>query len=179
MTLTSDPSLRRVEAPPRLYRSSPARRAFLNAPAWHLPTPRRPMAKALTYGALVLTTVSIAVSLIAWAFATPLTTIPAASAPTWSVELSSSSSHPVVALAYGPEAGLHIFRVPGANSSAAPRVIPARLAQGQLHMLSLGWSGLRAHAIAPVGAGAISWSAESRTITAFQDKSGTGVRTSW
>jgi len=179
MTLISDPSARHVEAPPPAWLFPPQRRAFLAERRRYLPIQHTRVAKVLAYGALAVLTVSVAVGALASAFATPLIPVPTASAPTWSVELSSSSSHPVVALAYGPEAGLHIFRVPGTDAAAAPRVILARLAQGELHLMSLGWSGLRARAITPVGARPMSWSAEARTITAFQNTKGTGVSTSW
>ncbi len=179
MSLTSDPELKRIDPLFEWQRSAGIRGAARVNRDRHLPTPRSRIQRAVAFGAIVLTSAVIAMSVVASYFASALSTIPIAAAPAWSVELSSSSSHSVLALAYGPEAGLHVIRVPAADAVEEPRVIAARLAKGELHMISLGWSSIRARSSAPSGERAMSWSAESRSITAFQHKDGTGVRTSW
>ena len=179
MSLTSDPELKSVDQSFEWQRFAGIRRAALVNREQHLPTPRSRIQVALAYSAIVFTSAVIAMSVVASYFASPLSTIPIAAAPAWSVELSSSSSHSVLALADGPEAGLQVLRVPAVDAVEEPRVIPARLAKGELHMISLGWSSIRARSSAPSDERAMSWSAESRAITAFQHKDGTGVRTSW
>jgi len=144
-----------------------------------MPPVRRPLAlRAAAYGAIIATVVVLAVTTVASFFATPLTT-PGAPVPVWTIEMTSATDQPVTALVYGPEAGLHLFRVPGASDVTHPRTVPARLGQGELHAMSLGWSPLRLRASAPRGVRPMSWSSTSRTATAFQNADGIGVRTSW
>ena len=45
---------------------------------------------------------------------------------------------PVTALIYGDEVGVQLVRVSAASEGrSAPRLIPARLAKGEIHILSL------------------------------------------
>ena len=75
---------------------------------------------------------------------------------------------------------LAMVRVPAASAPRADaRTISARLAKGELHLISLGRASLRARASAPNGMPPITWGAEGHIITAFQNTKGTGVRTSW
>ena len=112
--------------------------------------------------------------------ASPLTTATAVDAPAWMVELTSAGTRPVTALIYGDEVGLQLVRVPAASEGqSAARLIPARLAKGELHIIALDLSTLRAQAHAPKGAPPMSWTASGRFITAFQSKTGTGVRVGW
>lgn len=99
-------------------------------------------------------------------------------APTWNVEVASSSRSSMLAFAYSQESGLHLLRIPGEGGAEA-RVIPARLARGDLHLMSLGLGRLKVHAKGPPGSGVVSFDAESRTITAYQHPAATGVRIGW
>ena len=131
------------------------------------------MIGAGTFGALVVSLCALSV-ILSRPFA-------AGAAPAWSVEITAAGDRQVMALIYGKEAGLHLVRVPAASAgrAVAPVVIPARLAEGELHMVSLGWSGLMARASSPAGTTPVAWMAEGRIITGFQGPRGTGVRTSW
>jgi len=53
-------------------------------------------------------------------------------------------------IVYGPEAGVHLFRVPGVNDAKHARTVPACLGQGELHMMSWGWSALRVRAVSRI-----------------------------
>lgn len=101
-------------------------------------------------------------------------------APRWNVELSSTSRHPVTALVFGREAGLHFVSVPGTDASGEERRrIPARLGAGDVYMMSLGWSPLQVHTSSPRGTAPMSFSARARFVTLFVEPRGTGIRTSW
>ena len=107
-------------------------------------------------------------------------TAPAAAPPAWNIELMAAGRRPVTALVYGAEAGLHLVRVPAAAAGGAePRVIPARLGESELYMMSLGWAPLEVRASSPPGTTPMSWSAQARFVQAYQDERGTGVQTSW
>jgi hypothetical protein len=111
-------------------------------------------------------------------FTLPLNT-PIAAAPEWSVQVTSATTRPVTVLVYGREAGLHIVRAPASNSTEQARVIPARLAQGRLYLMSLGSSALRVQSYSPRGAQPMSFQAQSHAVTAIQDRNGIRVSTGW
>ena len=94
-------------------------------------------------------------------------------APAWDIKVSSGGTRSVVAFVYGKEAGLQLVRIPPKGSS---RLIPARLGEAPVYMVSLGLSGLVASGEAPPGERPVFWSAGGRVIQAFSNKQGTGVR---
>jgi hypothetical protein len=174
MTSTSDPAIGVREKAAWSY--GPGTRADLAKVA----RPRPPMQRILAYGSLVAVTTVVALSTLASMLATPLDSPGSSPAPTWSVEMTTTGDRAVTALVYGREAGIHLVRVPAATAaSSVARVIPARLAKGELHMVSLGLSTLRVRTASPAAVPRMSFMAESRVITAFQSRAGTGVRTWW
>ena len=113
-------------------------------------------------------------------FASPLASASAGDAPAWMIELSATGNSPVTALIYGDEVGFQVVRVPAASEGkSAPRLIPARLAKGEIHIVALNLATLHAQASAPEGAPAMSWVANAPFITAYQKKGATGVRVGW
>jgi hypothetical protein len=166
MSVTSDPFLR--PANPRPFRErfsfSEDRQPLVARASAALPAPRpigaRILARALVIGAEPLS---------------PAT----AAAPTWSVEVSSTSSSSVLAFAYSRESGAHLLRVPGRVAEQNRRVIPAKIAAGDLHLISLGWGQLDVRGRGPRGSHLKSYSATARPVTVFDHPDGTGVRTAW
>lgn len=109
-----------------------------------------------------------------------IATLPAGAAPRWNVELSSTGRHPVTALVFGKEAGVHLVSVPGTDATADERRrIPARLGNGDVYMVSLGWSPLEVHATSPRGTAPMSFAAQARFVRLFAEQRGTGISTSW
>ena len=99
-------------------------------------------------------------------------------APAWSIEILSSSKQSTLALVYGEDAGIHLVRVPGTDApSNQPQIISARLANAELHLISLSLWPLRVRSTAPTGTRTVAWSAQGHVVTAFQDTRGTGVQT--
>ena len=174
----SDPSLRSA---------SRSRHTSWFADIIHAPLARRPVAapvprparqRLAAYALLAVGSLGITLYSLATLFASPLSTSSAGSVA-WSVEVTATGDRPVSVLAYGREVGLHLVRVPSANSGDPARVIPARLADAELHLISLGWSPLSVRTSAPPGQPAMSLSAQSRTVTVFQAPDRTGVRNGW
>lgn len=180
MTVTSDPFLR--PADPRPVRepwSIPeARRPLVGRARADLPTPRpigaRILAQALVLGAAGL----LALRAIGGWIAEPLAPASAA-APTWSVEVSSTSASSILAFAYSRESGAHLLRVPGRAADQHRRVIPAKIAAGDLHVISLGWGQLDVRGRGPRGSPLKSYSATARSVTVFDHPDRAGVRTVW
>ena len=173
-----------AEIPPPQVHTPPPRDAW-HAPLWAplIPRPSRPepLTKPGRRGWLAGV---VATALLLGVYLAPRPSLPFAplvgAAPSWNVELAAAGARPVTALVYGEEAGLHLVRIPAASAGrSARRVIPARLAQGELYMVSLGWSPLVVRASSPPGTPRMSWSAQGRFVQAFQDERGTGVSTSW
>lgn len=101
-------------------------------------------------------------------------------APLWNIEITSATDQPVTALVYDEQSGISLIRVPAAGASKDEiAVIGARLARGDVRIISLGRSSLKAHSVEPGNAPSIKWSATGRIITAYQHKDATGVRMSW
>ena len=178
MTTISDPQLRRVER--ELFETGlpGMERRHVERQSGRSPVRRHPFLRAAAYTAVSVAAVIVTLSAIATLLSAPLSG-PEASSPSWSVELSSAGHRPVTVLAYGREAGIHLLRVPPASSPDQRRVVSARLAAGELHLLSLGLSSLRVRTSAPPGSGLIELGAEGRTVTIFQSQAGTGVRAGW
>ena len=175
MTWTSEPDIA-VRDEAALDRSLQDTRANVAKVA----RPRPPIQRLLAYGTLAVVTTVVSLSTLASVLATPLDSPGSTPAPTWLVEMTTTGDRPVTALVYGREAGIHLVRVPAATAvSSVARIIPARLAKGELHMFSLGLSTLRVRTSSPGRPPHSGFMAESRVITAFQSASGTGVRTWW
>ena len=181
MSVTSDPYIEAVRTPyhdewqqhqrhPLVDAMPPA--GVQNARAW----------RGWRYVCIVATAVAVvyAASRALAMFAFPLSSASAADAPAWMIELSASGDRPVTALIYGEEVGLQVVRVPAASEGKrAPRLIPARLAKGEIHIVALNFATLHAQASAPKGAPAMAWVANGPFITAYQKKDATGVRVGW
>jgi hypothetical protein len=69
--------------------------------------------------------------------------------------------------------------VPADGSGDPARVIPARIADAELHLISLGWSGLKVRTMSPAGVPRVVLDASSRSVTIYQTPTQTGVRTGW
>ena len=133
--------------------------------------------RALAYVAVTLAIVAAGFLYVASRIATPLAST--SGSPTWNVEVTTTGSRPVTVIAYGREAGFHVVRVPADGSGDPARVIPARIADAELHLLSLGWSGLKVRTMSPEGTPRTVLDASSRSVTIFQTPSQMGVRTGW
>jgi hypothetical protein len=180
MSVTSDPFL--CPADPRPLRDRWSffedHRPLVASTRAVLPAPRplgaRIVARALVIGAAGL----LALRAIGGWITEPLAPASAA-APTWSEEVSNISSSSILAFAYSRESGAHLRRVPGRNAEQHRRVIPAKIAAGDLHLLSLGWGQLDVRGRGPRGSQLKAYSATARTVTVFDHPDGTGVRTAW
>lgn len=179
MTVSSDPFVRRVDSPPYPEPWSPpeARQPLVASAGPILPAQRsfgaRLLARTLVIGAAGLLTLR---TIGGW-IAEPLA--PTSAVPTWNVEVSSTSSGSVLAFAYSRESGAHLLRVPGRSAELDRRILPAKIAAGDLRILSLGWGHLNVRGKGPRGSRLNSYSAEARAITVFDNSDGIGVRTGW
>ena len=174
----SDPSLRSApRAAPTSWFAEMLRAPLVRRSA-AAPAPRPPAHRVLAYCVVVAGGLCVALYSIATLLATPLVT-PRSTAPAWSIEVASTGRSPVTVLAYGREVGLHVVRVPSELSGDPARVIPARLADAELHLFSLGWSSLSVRTTGPVGSPVKSLSAQSRAVTIYQTPERTGVRSGW
>lgn len=162
----------------RAHASSRERRALSygerNAPAGRRSFGARFFAQGIVIGVAAL----LVLRMVGGWLAEPLATA-AEAAPTWHVEVASTSRSSIIAFAYSRESGMHLLRIPGTGSTAARRVIPARIAEGDLHLVSLGLGQLEVRGRAPVGSPLESYSATSRAVTVFDHSDGTGVKTGW
>lgn len=132
------------------------------------------------YGTLVVVSTLVGLRLLASILAAPLDTVGAGAAPAWQVEVTTNGDMPGVALAFGREVGFQLLRIPaGDGSTSEARVIPARLAQGELHLITLSFNSLRMLSPGAPGSGVVQMSATSPVITAFQNSKEAGVRTGW
>ena len=174
----SDPSLKSASRPHHTSWFADLVRAPLARRPAAAPVPRPPRQRLVAYAMLAVGSLCITLYSFATLFASPLSTSSAGSAA-WSVEVAATGDRPVTVLAFGREVGLHLVRVPSANSGDPARVIPARLADAELHLISLGWSPLSVRTAAPPGQPAMSLAAQSRTVTVFQTPDRTGVRNGW
>jgi hypothetical protein len=180
MTATSDPFLRRVNTGPlRTPQEIAGVRQHLAPRAVPLlPRQRtlgaRIMARALVAGAASL----IALRAIAGWVAPPL--LPSAyTNPKWKVEVTNTSEHATLALAYHREHGFHLYRIPANASADDRRVLPMDLSHGELYLMSLGWGELDVRGRGPRGAEIQTFTAVSRTVRVFSHAQDTGVSTGW
>ena len=111
----------------------------------------------------------------------PATAAPRASSQfTWDLEISADGDQPVTALVYGEGSGVHLITIPGAAADPADRGdLPIRPGIGDVHIFSLGWSGLSIRTTPPVGGPLLSATARARSATLFSNPKGSGVRTGW
>jgi hypothetical protein len=180
MKLVSDPDLRAAShtrspfdelsrgAPPVVYQEP------------RLPTPRPARARIAVYTTLAVAALALGLRMVAALLATPLERMPGTLAPTWLVELTTTSASPTTALLYGPDVGIQLVRVPAEGGTTADAgVVPARLARGEVHFVSLGLERLHIHAHAPQRAQPATFDADGRIITAYQTPRAVGVRTGW
>lgn len=181
MNVVSDPSLRSVSSKARganaPWTDARERNALVGNDATALPAPRPTVQRLLARGVVVAGVALLGLRAIGGWLAEPLTEF-VPNAPTWNVELTSRSTSSVLAFAYSRESGMHLLRVPG-RGSQAPRVIPAKLASGELHLVSLSFSGLHVSADGPPDSGVLKLSADARVITVYQDPGSSGVRAGW
>lgn len=180
MSLVSDPSLR---AAAREYdrRRDAAPRAAVTAPETVKETARARRGRSrFVFGSLFVVSALLALRVLASVLAQPLEVVGAAAAPIWQVQVSSNSNVPAIVLAYGKEVGVQLLRIPARDASATdPRVIPARLARGELHLITLSLNSLHVEAPGAPGTGVVRLSASSPIITVFQSPTMAGVRTGW
>lgn len=140
------------------------------------PSPRRRVA---VYATLAIASVALVLRVIASLVALPLETPPLNGVgPTWMVEVTTTSATPTTALLYGRDIGVQLVCVP-ARGTDEPRLVPARLAKGELHLISLGLASLHVHASSPRGAQPMTFDATSPVITAYHHPRAIGVRTGW
>lgn len=179
MSVVSDPGL---HVAPRLHGSpgDPGSRPpvrEVGAP----PAPRSSRSRIAVYVTLTAATIALGLRGLATLLAIPLEPPPVGGiAPTWMIEVTTTSATPTTALLYGRDVGVQLVRVPARRGSAdEPRLVPARLAKGELHLISLGLASLHVHASAPQGAQPMKFDATSPIITAFHHPRAIGVRTGW
>ena len=145
------------------------------------PRPFPPPVGRRTLRGVALTIVALVSCLVVlWPSSVPLASTP--EQQTWTIDVMSNGAHPVRALAYGREAGLHIITVPPKDAPIGDRrSVPARLGQGDVYLLSLGWSNLAVATSAPEGlrGGPIELTASARMLRFYRNATGTFVRTSW
>lgn len=176
----SDPSLRAAERP-HSQGFDAAHQAALSAvrsPA-SISALRR-VHRWWIYSALTGVSALLGLRLLASVVAAPLDVPANGAAPAWQVEVTTNGSRPGVALAYGREVGIQLLRIPaGSGSASDARVVPARLARGELHLVTLSLTSLRVHAPGVPGSGVVALSAQAPMVTVFQKSSATGVRIGW
>jgi hypothetical protein len=180
MSLVSDPSLRAASREIDL-RLNAASRAAMTTPETAKETARARRGRSrLAFGSLFAVSALLSLRLLASVLAEPLEISAATGAPTWQVQVSTNSNAPGIVLAYGPEAGVQLLRIPARDASATEtRVIPARLARGELHLITLSLNSLHVEAPGAPGTGVVRLSASSPIITVFQSPTMSGVRTGW
>lgn len=180
MSLVSDPGLRAAsrENDSRLHADS---RAAMTAPEPVKDGARaRRVLSRVALGGLLVVSALLALRLLASVLAAPLEVGGVSAAPAWQVQVSTNSSSPGIVLAYGPEVGIQLLRIPARDPNAREtRVIPARLARGELHLVTLSLNSLHVEAPGAPGTGVVRLSASAPIITVFQSPNTSGVRAGW
>ena len=104
----------------------------------------------------------------------------AGASPEWNIELSASGTEPVRALVFGEEAGIHLVSIPATGASIEDRRrVAARLAQGDVYLMSLGRSPLQVRTSGPPGVRGVTLSADARFVKLFQRPDRIGITTGW
>ena len=180
MSLASDPSLRAAsrDSDRRLFAAA---RAVVTASETAKETARARRGRSqFVFGSLLVVSALLALRVLASVLAEPLEVVGAAAAPAWQVQVSTNSNSPGIVLAYGPEVGVQLLRIPARGARGIDtRVIPARLARGELHLLTLSLNSLYVEAPGAPSTGVVRLSASSPIITVFQSPTMSGVRTGW
>lgn len=180
MSLVSDPSLRAASAGFDRHLDG-ATRAPLAVPDTHSPLARvRRFGRRLTFGVATIVGVLLVLRVMAGVLAEPLEPVNAPNAPAWQVQVSTNNTKSGIVLAYGAEVGVQVLRIPakGARGDNA-RVIPARIARGELHLVTLSWNALYVEAPGAPGSGVGSVTASAPVITIFQSPKVSGIRGGW
>ena len=95
----------------------------------------------------------------------------------WDLQLTSASAKPIPALVYGEHAGIHFVTLAPAPLLEDRRtIVPVALKDGDVWMVSLGWSSIQVRSSAPSSHAPMSFGATGRIIQAYDRSSGTGVR---
>lgn len=180
MNLASDPAVRSAPKLREMFDQRPLGGPLAKHVSPAPPAPRPARTRIAVYAALTVVTVALTLRVVASLLATPLERMPAALSPTWLVELSTTNASPTTALLYGPDVGVQLVRVPGNVETAADaRVVPARLARGEVHFISLGLARLQIRARSPQPTQRMAFVADGRIITAYQSTREIGVRSGW
>jgi hypothetical protein len=146
----------------------------------HLPGPtavnplrsRRLLVLGLIAGALL--------AALLWRRSSPVSAPITAVGARWNVDLASAGGRPVTALVFGREAGVHVVRVPAAGASEEEqRRVSARLANGDVYMVSLGREVLSVHSKSPAGTAPMAFTARARFVKLYHTPQATGIRTGW
>ena len=180
MSIASDPRLRtapRANVPLANVdpESKPVVPEFFAQPA------RRSMrTRVAVYAMLGTATIALVLRGLASLVAAPLVSSIGGVAPAWMIEVTTTSSAPTTALLYGRDVGVQLVRVPPRRGSVnEPRLVPARLAKGEVHFVSLDFTPLHVHAASPKGAQVMSFDATGQIITAYHKPREIGVRVGW
>jgi len=107
------------------------------------------------------------------------TLVPTGIAPAdrWDLQLTSAGSKAIPALVYGAHAGLHFVTLgPAPLLDDRRTIVPVALKDGDVWMISLGWSQIQVRSSAPPSHAPMSFGATGRIIRAYQHPTGTGVR---
>ena len=100
-----------------------------------------------------------------------------APADRWDLQLTSASAKPIRALVYGEHAGIHFVTLaPAPMLDDRRTIVPVALKDGDVWMISLGWSSIQVRSSAPSSHAPMSFGATGRIIRAYERPSGTGVR---
>ncbi len=180
MSLVSDPSLR--AASPDFTRQLDGHvRAPLVLPDTQSPLARLArFGRRLTFGVATVAGVLLVLRVLAGVLAEPLEPVNAPNAPAWQVQVSTNSAKSGIVLAYGAEVGVQVLRIPPKGTSGDnARVIPARIARGELHLVTLSMNRLNVEAPGAPGSGVVSVSATAPVITIFQSPKTSGIRGGW
>lgn len=180
MSLVSDPSLRAASAEFDRQFDGAARAPLVRPDALSPLARVRRFGRRLTFGVATVAGVLLVLRVMAGILAEPLEPINAPNAPAWQVQVSTNSAKGGIVLAYGAEVGVQVLRIPakGATGDNA-RVIPARIARGELHLVTLSWNALHVEAPGAPGSGVVSVSASAPIITIFQSPKMSGIRGGW
>jgi hypothetical protein len=180
MSIASDPRVRAAQRPASTGFDASGDAQLVSAGSSTAIAASRRAHRWWVYGSLAVISTLVGLRMLASVLAAPLEPVGAGAAPAWQVEVATNGSKPGVVLAYGPEVGIQILRVPaGVGNTSEARVVPARLARGELHLVTLSFNSLRVSSPGAPGSGVVRFSAHSPVVTAFQNSSGAGVRVGW
>jgi hypothetical protein len=178
--MASDPSVGAAQRPASGGFDAPERALLITLDSTAAMAAARRVHRWWIYGTLAIASTLLCLRVLASVLAAPLASVGQGAAPAWQVEVTTNGSKPGIALAYGREAGIQLLRIPaGERSASEARVVPARLAQGELHLITLSFNSLRVHSPGAPGSGVVQFSATSPIVTAFHNSKAAGVRTGW